>query len=135
MGDRVRPVSATFHGSTMACCECHDHKFDPFSTKDFYSLGAFFNDIKQWGVYMDYGYTPNPDLKGFSNDHPFPPEIEVKNPYLAARLAKLEGEISELAGIAAAGFKTNAQAQANFGDWRKKRLGVLQSWSTRSSVP
>ena len=70
--DRVRTVSSTFLGSTMGCCECHDHKFDPFSAKDFYSLGAFFADIKQWGVYMDYGYTPNPDLRGFSNDHPFP---------------------------------------------------------------
>ena len=38
--------------------------------------------MKQWGVYTDYGYTPNPELKGWSNDHPFPPEIEVESPYL-----------------------------------------------------
>ena len=64
----------------MGCCECHDHKFDPFTTRDFYRLAAFFADVKQWGVYADYGYTPNPDLKGFTNDHPFPPEIEVDQP-------------------------------------------------------
>ena len=69
--DRVRTVSTAWLGSTMACCECHDHKFDPFSTKDFYSMEAFFADIRQWGVYQDYDYTPNPDLKGWSNDHPF----------------------------------------------------------------
>ena len=35
-GDRVRTVSNAWLGSTMGCCECHDHKFDPFTTKDFY---------------------------------------------------------------------------------------------------
>jgi len=33
--DRVRATSETWIGSTMGCCECHDHKFDPFTTKDF----------------------------------------------------------------------------------------------------
>jgi len=45
--DRVRTVSTTWLGSTMACCECHEHKFDPFTAKDFYSLDAFFADVKQ----------------------------------------------------------------------------------------
>lgn len=95
--DRVRTVSAAWLGSTMGCCECHDHKFDPFTTKDFYSMEAFWADVKQWGVYMDYQYTPNPDLKGFSNDSPFPPEIVVDSPYLHARLNKLTGEIDKTA--------------------------------------
>ena len=48
--DRVRTVSAVWLGSTMGCAECHDHKFDPFTTKDFYSLAAFFADVKEVGV-------------------------------------------------------------------------------------
>jgi hypothetical protein len=48
--DRVRATSETWLGSTMACCECHDHKFDPFLTRDFYSFEAFFADIKEQGV-------------------------------------------------------------------------------------
>ena len=44
--DRVRNASAVWLGSTMGCCECHNHKFDPFSTKDFYSLAAFFARVK-----------------------------------------------------------------------------------------
>ena len=75
--DRVRTMSMTWLGSTMGCAECHDHKYDPFTSKDFYQMESFFADIKQWGVYMDYDYTPNPDLRGFSNDHPFPPEMQV----------------------------------------------------------
>jgi hypothetical protein len=94
-GDRVRTVSTTWLGSTMACCECHDHKYDPFTTKDFYSLGAFFADMKQWGVYADYSYTPNPDLRGVGNDHPFPPEIEVDSPPLRKRIQKLRAEYAD----------------------------------------
>jgi len=32
---------------TMGCCECHNHKFDPYTMKDFYSLSAFFADIQE----------------------------------------------------------------------------------------
>ncbi len=45
--DRVRNVSSVWLGSTMQCCECHDHKFDPFSQRDFYSMAAFFADIQE----------------------------------------------------------------------------------------
>ncbi|MEI6713533.1 MAG: PSD1 and planctomycete cytochrome C domain-containing protein [Verrucomicrobiota bacterium] len=45
--DRVRAIGAAWLGQTTGCAQCHDHKFDPFSTRDFYSLGAFFADIKE----------------------------------------------------------------------------------------
>ncbi len=93
--ERVRSVSAAWLGSTFGCAECHDHKFDPIKASDFYELQAFFADLKQWGVYSDYDYTPNPDLAGFNNDYPFPPEIEVRSPYLAARQRQLEAELAD----------------------------------------
>jgi hypothetical protein len=70
--ERVRSVAAAWFGSTFGCAECHDHKFDPIKARDFYELQAFFADVKQWGVYSDYGYTPEPELRGFDNEHPFP---------------------------------------------------------------
>jgi hypothetical protein len=48
--DRVRNISGVWLGSTMGCCECHDHKFDPFKTRDFYSMEAFFADVKEAAV-------------------------------------------------------------------------------------
>ena len=96
MGDRVRAVGAAWLGLTTGCAECHDHKFDPVTAKDFYSLGAFFADVRQWGVYANYGYTPNPDLPGSNNEWPFPPEIQALNPALVKRLADLQTSAVEL---------------------------------------
>jgi hypothetical protein len=45
--DRVRNTAGTWLGTTMMCVECHNHKFDPFSMKDFYSMAAFFADIDE----------------------------------------------------------------------------------------
>ena len=53
--DRVRTTSTVWLGSTLGCAECHDHKFDPFSTKDFYAMQAFFADIEEEGVFSGYG--------------------------------------------------------------------------------
>ncbi|MGH9666180.1 MAG: DUF1549 domain-containing protein, partial [Bryobacteraceae bacterium] len=53
--DRVRTTSAVWLGSTLGCAECHDHKFDPFTSKDFYSMEAFFADIKETGLVPDRG--------------------------------------------------------------------------------
>ncbi len=48
--DRVRNVSSVWLGATMGCAECHDHKFDPFSQRDFYSMAAFFADVQESAV-------------------------------------------------------------------------------------
>src|SRR5688572_21654694 len=99
--DRVRTVGTAFLGSTFGCAECHDHKFDPITAADFYSMAAYFADVKQWGVYNDFPYTPNPDLAGFSNNHPFPPEIVVDSPvlhrWLTERKAKLAQALVDIA--------------------------------------
>jgi hypothetical protein len=48
--DRVRAIGAAWLGATIGCAQCHDHKFDPFTQRDFYSLGAFFADIKELAI-------------------------------------------------------------------------------------
>ncbi len=47
MADRVRAIGTAWLGQTTGCAQCHDHKFDPIATRDFYALGAFFADVKE----------------------------------------------------------------------------------------
>ncbi|MDE0314373.1 MAG: PSD1 and planctomycete cytochrome C domain-containing protein [Candidatus Poribacteria bacterium] len=49
--DRVRTTASVWLGATLGCAQCHDHKFDPYTAKDFYSFAAFFADIQGPGVY------------------------------------------------------------------------------------
>jgi hypothetical protein len=48
--DRVNTTSTVWLGLTLGCCQCHDHKFDPFTQKDFYRLYAFFNNVPEQGL-------------------------------------------------------------------------------------
>ena len=50
LADRVRNASTVWLGGTLGCAQCHDHKFDPFLARDFYSFGAFFADVKETEV-------------------------------------------------------------------------------------
>jgi len=75
--DRVRAVGAVWLGQTTGCAQCHDHKFDPFTQRDFYSLGAFFADIKE------------PLVGKLEAGMPVPDEEQQKE------LARLDGEIAK----------------------------------------
>jgi Protein of unknown function (DUF1553)/Protein of unknown function (DUF1549)/Planctomycete cytochrome C len=48
--DRVNTTGTVFLGLTVACAECHDHKFDPFTQRDFYQLYAYFNAVPENGL-------------------------------------------------------------------------------------
>jgi cytochrome c553 len=47
LADRVRNVSTVWLGATLGCAQCHDHKFDPYLARDFYSFQAFFADVEE----------------------------------------------------------------------------------------
>jgi hypothetical protein len=133
--DRVRTVSMAWLGSTMGCCECHDHKYDPFLSKDFYQMEAFFADLKQWGVYNDYTYTPNPDLKGWSNDHPFPPEIEVDSPYLKRRISQLNQKVANIVRESAKKLASDESQKTAFNQWHDDSKVFLKQWPDGWAVP
>ncbi|MBM4002426.1 MAG: DUF1553 domain-containing protein [Planctomycetes bacterium] len=56
--DRTETVAQVWLGSTFNCAVCHDHKFDPWTMKDFYSLSAFFNNTTQGAMDGNIRDTP-----------------------------------------------------------------------------
>jgi ubiquinone/menaquinone biosynthesis C-methylase UbiE len=92
--DRVRNTAAAWLGSTMGCCQCHDHKYDPFTTKDFYSFGAFFADVREEPIKRQE-QTPVPT-----------PEQEARLKTLKAELAAAEAELAALKPDLAASQET-----------------------------
>jgi hypothetical protein len=56
-GDRVETTATVWLGQTFNCCRCHNHKFDPFTQADFYSLKAFFHNVNEKGVGNYYTHT------------------------------------------------------------------------------
>lgn len=58
VADRVTTMGAIWLGMTVGCAECHDHKFDPLKTKEFYELYAFFHNVPEKG--LDRIRTDNP---------------------------------------------------------------------------
>ena len=103
MAERVRNASGTWLGITLGCAECHDHKFDPLSTKDFYRFGAFFADIKEKGLYA-----------GSNASGVWGSSIKVPTPEQEARRAELVQQRDAVLEL----LTTNTpELDAAFGSW------------------
>lgn len=87
--DRVETMSTVFLGSTVGCARCHNHKYDPFSQKEFYQLFAYFHNIGERGRYFKYGNTP--------------PFIHAPTDEQAMRLKQLDQQITIAEGKLKAG--------------------------------
>jgi hypothetical protein len=81
ISDRVHTAGTAFMGLTFECARCHDHKYDPISAKDYYSMGAFFNSIDEWGM------TQGGNRKGEVSPQP---ALQLPTPEQEARLAELQ---------------------------------------------
>lgn len=76
--DRVNTTFTVWMGTSIMCCQCHNHKYDPLTQKEFFRVFAFFNN------------TADADKRDESPTHPF------WTPELLARKKKLEGEVARL---------------------------------------
>ncbi|MFN7919586.1 MAG: PSD1 and planctomycete cytochrome C domain-containing protein [Bryobacteraceae bacterium] len=105
--DRVRTVANVWLGATLGCAECHDHKFDPFTSRDFYSMKAFFADIKETGLVPVRG------------DGAWGSKIQVADDATRVRLAQVDRELA--AAKAALENESEKIAGRTFG-WEKRVL-------------
>jgi hypothetical protein len=87
--DRVRSVSSVWLGATMGCCECHDHKYDPYATKDFYSMAAFFADIQEAAIMDRDAGTAEAEIARLKR------ALEASTPELEAAQAEWERGVAD----------------------------------------
>jgi hypothetical protein len=103
--DRVETTAAVWLGQTFNCARCHDHKYDPFTQRDFYAMKAFFHNVPERGVGL-YG---NPIRTNA------PPFVKLPAPAIEAKIAglneKSKAAADQLAALAEGG-KSGLEAWA-----------------------
>ncbi len=108
IAERVRNASGTWLGITLGCAECHDHKFDALTTRDFYRFEAFFADIKEKGLYS-----------GANDTGVWGPAVKVPNEQQAAEMAKFDEQIAATRAILNTDTPELTVAQA---EWEKTQI-------------
>lgn len=112
--DRVETTGTAFLGLTMNCCQCHDHKFDPLTQRDYYSMYAMFNQLSEpGGVNKRFG------KKSYSD--PYDSLYMVESPYITLMSAEQTEEL-------AAAVKHREQMQAEFEKARPQFHSRLVAW-------
>jgi len=114
--DRVDTTATTWLGLTMACAQCHDHKYDPLTQTDYYRLLDAFNRLPESGAPTYYS----------ARIRVAPPLVEVPGPEHAAAIADYERRIDAAEGVA------RPLVEAAFAGWK---AGVLSGGVEGRGLP
>jgi hypothetical protein len=129
--DRVRNVSNVWMGATVGCAQCHDHKYDPYTAKDFYAMAAFFADVDE-AQHFKVGTNALPTRR--------PPEIAVGTKDQLAKAAALDAEVKKLEGVAKKApkdqkRKADQALKAKRGERDKAKKSLRMVMVTQSTKP
>ncbi|HMY73081.1 MAG TPA: PSD1 and planctomycete cytochrome C domain-containing protein, partial [Blastocatellia bacterium] len=114
--DRVNTTATVWLGTTMACTQCHNHKYDPFTQKDFYRMYAFFDNVE----YIVRGTQ-------LFERHIWEPQLELPTPEQETKRKTLNDEIAKLETT----LKTQTpQLDAAQSQWEKEILAEPAKWTT-----
>jgi hypothetical protein len=115
--DRVNTTATVWLGSTIACAQCHNHKYDPFSQRDYYRLLAFFDNVE----YTVIGTKPGEDR------YIKEPVLDLPSEHQAARRQTLSAELSRLnAQLTEPSPEVDAAQPA----WEAAQQSTSSSWTT-----
>jgi hypothetical protein len=114
--DRVNTVGTVWLGSTIQCCQCHNHKYDPFTQKDYYQLFAFFNNTPQESKFAN----PNTTIALRFNG----PYLKLPNAKVEKQRDAVQKKIDAIKGEMESAHETLLAGQS---DWEKKTAGQLGS--------
>ncbi|MEY3392497.1 MAG: hypothetical protein RLZZ322_1346, partial [Verrucomicrobiota bacterium] len=87
INDRVMTAGYGFMGLTMECARCHDHKYDPISQRDYFSMAAMFGDQNENGLLSYHGEVPPPFVRLYKSDEERRKEAELRAAVRAAEQA------------------------------------------------
>ena len=87
INDRVMTAGYGFMGLTMECSRCHDHKYDPISQRDYYSMAAMFGDQNENGLLSFHGEVPPPFVRLYPDDAARQKEAALRDAVAAAEAA------------------------------------------------
>ena len=102
--DRVKTLGESVLGLTLGCAQCHDHKFDPITQKDYYGLFAFFNTLSDRGLDGNAGVNPGPSIKARTVLR------AAEAPKLREQIAALESELARPDAALLARWEAREQA-------------------------
>lgn len=101
ISDRIRTNGIAFMGLSLECARCHDHKYDPISMREYYSLAAFLNNIDECGLYTVYtDSVPAPSMFVYET-----PEQERRHAEVKLRIAMKDMERSAMTTAARQRFE------------------------------
>ena len=121
--DRVNTTATVWMGLSVGCAQCHDHKFDPITMKDYYQLYAFFNNVPERGLDGNRG-NATPFLKIPTKEQ----ERKIKEfrDAIALLEAKLKGPLPET-DAAQADWEKSPSRNGNKTVWKVLSLAKLRS--------
>ncbi len=121
--DRVNTTSTVWLGSTIGCAQCHNHKYDPFSQKDYYRLMAFFDNAE-----YQIGYqTPGEDNSRYILE----PQLNLPTPEQEQRRKSLDGEIKEIESK----LRTQTpELDAEQTKWERELLDEQNNWTALDPI-
>ena len=112
--DRVNTTASVWLGSTLGCAQCHNHKFDPFTQKDYYRFLAFYGN----GSYKIHG-------EG-SERYAEEPDLEIPTPDQQQKAEALRKQIAQLQSVTATDTPALREAQVG---WEKRMKDADHQWT------
>ena len=105
IADRVATFGTAFLGLTLECARCHDHKYDPIPTREFYGLAAMFGSIDENGLKSyAHGFSAPPPFIRIANDEQAAREQELRANRQKAMAAVMRAGLDAMNGTAADGL-------------------------------
>lgn len=117
--DRINVTGTVWLGTTLECCQCHNHKYDPFSQEEYYRLFAFFNSTE---------IETREQSKGSAARDFYGPSLEL--PSSSEMISRRQTAAERMRSLTEACEQHEQAREADFVAWQKSMTEAVQSGET-----